>query len=103
MTEDKFVENGTEPSGYNAAKTSASIYTNILIIFFGKGAFFTLLFSTKMSTKPTNITVKPLARWSWFHLSIEILMSFLWSIKVLTRENCCQFITVTLHFGSLLL
>ena len=56
----------------NAAKTSASIYTNMLIVFFGKGAVFTLLFSTKMSGNPTNIAVKPLARDSWFHLSIEI-------------------------------
>lgn len=68
MTEEKFVASDQD----NAAKTSASIYTNKLIIFFGKRAFFTLLFSTKMSSNPTNIAVKPLARGSWFHLSIEI-------------------------------
>ena len=43
-----------------------------MFTFLGNGAFFILLFSTKMSTNPTNTAVKPLAHGSWFHLSIEI-------------------------------
>ena len=65
-----------------------------------------VIFSTiEMTSKCSKIQVKPPTASEWFHCTVEnIITSFLWSVRVQTKENCCRFvftITVTafkVHF-----